>query len=69
MQLTALGWGLATMAFLVFKAIRALKNAVEVGFVDGIKAATTPIGSAIFTIFPPSFTPITPTVLRSFMEL
>lgn len=34
--------------FLVFKAIRVLKMAVEVGLVVGITAAITPIGSAIF---------------------
>ena len=35
------------MAFLVFKAIRVLKIAVEVGFVVGITAAIRPMGSAI----------------------
>ena len=36
------------MPLRVFKAIRALKIAVDVGFVVGITAAITPIGSAIF---------------------
>ena len=36
--------------FLVFKQIKVLKIAVEVGLVVGITAATTPIGSAIFLI-------------------
>ena len=35
------------MASLAFTAIKVLKNTVEVGFVDGINAATTPIGQAI----------------------
>ena len=38
------------IAFLVFKAISVLKIAVEVGFVVGITAAITPIGSAIFIV-------------------
>ena len=42
----ALGCGEKIIAFLVFKAIKALNIAVEVGFVVGITAATTPIGSA-----------------------
>ena len=46
----ARGCGLMMIAFLVFSAIRVLKIAVEVGFVVGITAAITPIGSAIFLI-------------------
>ena len=38
------------IAFLVFKQISVLKIAVDVGFVVGITAATSPIGSAIFLI-------------------
>ena len=38
------------MAFLVFKQIRHLKIAVEVGLVVGITAPTIPTGSAIFLI-------------------
>ena len=36
--------------FLVFNAINVLNIAVDVGFVVGITAAITPIGSAIFLI-------------------
>ena len=36
------------IALRVLRAIRHLKIAVEVGFVVGITAAITPIGSAIF---------------------
>ena len=36
------------MPFLVLRAIRVLKIAVEVGLVVGITAAITPMGSAIF---------------------
>ena len=36
--------------FLVFNAIRDLKIAVDVGFVVGMTAAITPIGSAIFVM-------------------
>ena len=46
----ARGCGLIMIAFLVFSAIRVLKIAVEVGFVVGITAAISPIGSAIFLI-------------------
>ena len=46
----ALGCGLIIIPFLVFKEIKILKIAVEVGFVVGITAPTTPIGSAIFLI-------------------
>ena len=44
----AAGWGLMMIAFLVFRQISVLKIAVEVGFVVGITAATSPTGSAIF---------------------
>ena len=44
----ALGWGLMMMAFLVFRQIRHLKIAVDVGFVVGMTAPTMPTGSAIF---------------------
>ena len=44
----ARGWGEMMMAFLVFRAIRHLKIAVEVGFVVGITAAISPRGSATF---------------------
>jgi len=67
-QLTALGCGEATIAFLHFKEIRDLKITVDVGLVDGISAATTPIGSAIFNNFPLLRISITPTVFRSFID-
>ena len=44
----ARGWGLMIIPFLVFRQIRALKIAVEVGLVVGITAPITPIGSATF---------------------
>ena len=44
----ALGWGLMIIALRVLSAIRHLKIAVDVGFVVGITAAITPMGSAIF---------------------
>ena len=43
----ALGWGLMMMPLRVFREIRVLKMAVEVGFVVGMTAAMTPIGSAM----------------------
>ena len=46
----ALGCGLIIIPFLVFNAINVLNIAVDVGFVVGITAAITPIGSAIFLI-------------------
>ena len=47
-QALARGWGEKMMALRVFKAMRALKMAVEVGLVVGMTAATRPTGSAIF---------------------
>ena len=44
----ALGCGAKIIPFLVFKEIRALKIAVDVGFVVGTIPAITPTGSAIF---------------------
>ena len=46
----ARGWGLMMIPFLVFKLIKVLKIAVEVGLVVGITAAITPMGSAIFIV-------------------
>ena len=43
----ARGWGLMMMPLRVFREIRVLKMAVEVGFVVGMTAAMTPIGSAM----------------------
>lgn len=53
------------MAFLVLRAKRHLNIAVEVGFVVGITAATTPIGSAIFFIPNALSSSITPQVFVS----
>ena len=50
MHFFALGCGLIIIPFLVFNDIKVLKIAVDVGFVVGITAAITPIGSAIFLI-------------------
>ena len=46
----ALGWGLIMIPFLVLRQISVLNIAVDVGFVVGITAATTPIGSATFIV-------------------
>ena len=45
-----------------------LVDAVEVGFVEGIKAQTTPIGSAIFNTFPFASSAIMPTVFKFFID-
>ena len=49
-QLVALGCGEKTIPFLVFKANKALKIAVEVGFVVGMIPAKIPKGSATVLI-------------------
>ena len=64
----ALGCGEKIIPFLVFKAIRALNIAVDVGFVVGTTAATTPIGSATFVIPKATSLSITPQVF-SFLYL
>ena len=61
----ALGCGLIIIPFLVFKASKHLKIAVEVGLVVGITAATTPMGQAIFSIPFASSLSITPQVFVS----
>ena len=61
-QAFAAGCGLIIIAFLVFKQIKVLKIAVDVGFVVGITAATSPIGSAIFLIPYAGSSSITPQV-------
>ena len=50
MQRAALGCGLSTTPFRALSEIRHLKSAVEVGFVDGMIAATTPRGEPISRI-------------------
>ena len=56
------------MGLRVFRAIRLLKIAVEVGFVTGVMPQTTPTGSAISMMPEISSLLITPTVLRYCME-
>ena len=68
-QAFARGCGEMMMAFLVFKQIRVLKIAVEVGLVVGITAATRPIGSAIFLIPYALSSSITPQVFISLYAL
>src|ERR1700733_5153633 len=67
MQLVAEGWGLSTIASRAFIAISILKIAVEVGFVEGMIAATTPRGDA--TSITLSVSLITPTVRIGRMKL
>ena len=68
-QAFARGCGEMIIAFLVFKQIRVLKIAVEVGLVVGITAATRPIGSAIFLIPYALSSSITPQVFISLYAL
>ena len=62
-QVRADGWGLRTTAHRAFTPIKDLKIAVEVGLVDGMIAATTPIGSPISVIPVTVSSWMTPTVL------
>ena len=55
--------------FLVLRARRVLKIAVDVGFVVGITAAITPIGSAIFFMPYAVSSSITPQVFVSLYAL
>ena len=64
-EFLALGCGEKNTAFLVFNDIKALNIAVDVGFVVGTIAATTPIGSAILVIPNDSSFSITPQVFSS----
>ena len=57
---TPRGWGAQTMALPAFTADRVLKMIVAVGFVTGISAATTPIGSPIAATFAASSRHSTP---------
>ena len=61
----ARGWGEMMIPLRVFKEIRHLKIAVEVGLVVGMTAATTPIGSAILTVPAAAFSSTTPQVTVS----
>jgi len=61
-QRAAAGWGATTIALRALTAIRHLKNAVEVGLVEGTRAATTPMGQAISYRRRTASCRITPTV-------
>ena len=61
----ALGCGENMIPFLVFKARRDLKTAVDVGLVVGIMAAITPTGSAMRVVPKASSLSMTPHVLAS----
>ena len=61
-QLRARGCGLLTMALPALTAIKHLKKAVEVGFVVGSTAATTPTGTANSVTPSSGFSPSTPIV-------
>src|SRR3990172_2666140 len=49
-HLAARGWGLATNPLRPLTEMIALNMTVEVGLVEGMRAATTPIGSAVSII-------------------
>ena len=68
-QFFARGWGLMMMPLRVFKQISVLKIAVDVGFVVGMTAATTPMGSAIFFTPYAASSSTTPHVLTSLYAL
>ncbi len=68
-QFFARGWGLIIIAFLVFSDINVLNIVVDVGFVVGITADTTPIGSAILAKPFASSLSITPHVFVSLYAL
>ena len=61
----ARGCGEIRMALRVFRQIRVLKMAVEVGFVVGMTAATTPSGSATFVMPNAGSRSMTPQVFMS----
>src|SRR5512138_654132 len=66
-HLAAKGCGATTMAFLALTEIRVLYIVVEVGFVLGVSAQTTPIGQAISYVFFTGSLRMTPTVGISLM--
>src|SRR3546814_2944940 len=61
-QRAADGWGDKTIPLRPLTEISALKIAVEVGFVLGVKPATTPMGSAMVRSLRSSLRVTTPTV-------
>jgi hypothetical protein len=65
-QRIARGEGRNKIALRVFAATIALKSTVEVGFVTGRIAITTPTGSATYWRFRSGSSAITPTVFLSF---
>src|SRR5512133_1701269 len=58
----AKGCGATMIAFFAFTAINVLNIVVDVGFVEGVNAATTPMGQAISYVFLTGSLRITPTV-------
>ena len=64
----ALGCGLMTMAFPAFREMMLLYRTVEVGFVEGISAATTPMGTATSKIPAAGSSRMMPTVFISLIE-
>ena len=68
-QFLARGWGLMTIPLRVLSASSVLKIAVEVGFVVGITAPMTPIGSATFMMPAASSSSTTPHVFASLYVL
>src|SRR6266540_2013586 len=58
----AKGCGATIIAFFAFTAIKVLNMVVEVGFVEGVNAATTPMGQAMSYVFLIGSLRITPTV-------
>ena len=65
-QRAARAEGRKTIALRVFAATIALKSTVEVGFVIGVSASTTPIGSATYSMPRSGSSSITPTERLSF---
>ena len=61
----AFGWNAKIIGFLVFNASKLLKIAVEVGFVTGVKPATTPTGSATSVMPVTGSSLMIPTVFKS----
>ena len=64
----ALGWNAKMIGLRVFREMRALKIAVDVGLVTGVMPAITPTGSAISVMPLMSSTLMTPTVRRLAIE-
>ena len=67
MQRRAVGWGENTMALPALMAISALYRVVDVGLVEGIRPAMTPMGTAMVRTFFTSSRSSSPTVFMSLM--